>query len=210
MSMIFNAINTPADEIGVATGLNTSAYKSWEKNGAEYQKTDILNPIEVTFRKDFTDFLGIHSALQYSNRSISQSIQSTRINSETSYIELAGMVKYEEAIRFLSLEISPIFFYRLKHVLIDARFGVSADLYINEWTNNFGGNPITLRSKETSPIVLSFVSGVGLGYIIKDKFKIGIRSSISRTITDIYKNQPEGADIFYLNFHNVICFSLLL
>jgi hypothetical protein len=67
----------------------------------------------------------------------------------------------------------------------------------------------TSRSKETSPFVLSLVSGIGLGYIIKDRFQISLISSISRTLTDIYKNQSENAAIYFLNFHNVICFSFL-
>jgi hypothetical protein len=129
LSVIFLSTNSPADEIGIATGLNTSVYiyKSPATSISEYQKTDILNPIEISFQKDFTKFFGIHSALQYSK-----------------------------------------------------------------------------------PSVLSFVSGIGLGYIIKDRFRIGVRSSISRTLTDIYKNQNPDADIFFLNFYNVIYFSYLL
>ena len=202
-------INTPADEIGVSIGLNTSAYKAPDKNRAEYQKTDFLSPIEVTFQKEFTKFIGLHSALQYTKRSNSEPILITQINPETSAIEFGGTVKYKEAINYLSLEISPIFTHRLKQISLDARFGVIGDLYINEWTNNFGNKSSIFRSKNTSPFVLGLVGGVGLGYIIHDRFEIGLRSSISRTLTDIYKNEAAGAELFYLNFHNVLFANIL-
>ncbi|HLV30007.1 MAG TPA: hypothetical protein VKY57_00420 [Chitinispirillaceae bacterium] len=204
MSMIISVTDTPADEIGLAIGLNSSMYKPWDKNNAEYQKTDILNPIEITFQKNLIKFLGIHSSLQYSKKSISQSMQATDSN-----FEPVGTIKYENTMNYLSMEISPIVFSRLNNFLIDARLGVSGDFYINE-TNRFGNESSTIRSKETSSFLLSFVSGIGLGYIIKDRFKIGLRSSISRTLTDIYKDQSDNVDLFYLNFHNVICFSLLI
>ncbi len=208
LSVIFSAIDSVADEIGIATGLNVSLYKSWYEENSEYQKTDILNPIEITFQKDFTKFLGIHSALQYSKRSITETLQGAEFDEETGELKPAGRYTYEKTMNFLSLEISPIFFHQFNHILIDARSGVSGDFYINEWVN-FSGEKSVLKNKEASSFVLSFVSGIGLGYIIKNRFKIGLRSSISRTLTDIYKNQPSDTDIFYFNFHSVICFGLL-
>ena len=209
-SVIFSAINSPADEIGVAIGLNSSVYrfKTQEINNTKYQKTDILNPIEVIYQKEFIKFLGIHSALQYSKRSTSETIQHIGIDQYGNFVDY-GKVKFENSMNYLSLEISPIFFHKFNHIFIDARSGVSGDFYLNEWLNQFG-NKSVFHNKETSSFVLSFVSGIGLGYIIKDRFKIGIRSSISRTLTDIYKEQRLDADIFFLNFHNVIYFSFLI
>jgi hypothetical protein len=57
---------------------------------------------------------------------------------------------------------------------------------------------------------LSFVGGIGLGYVIKDKYKIGLKSSISRTLTDIYKKQGDDIKIHFVNFHNVISLGMLL
>lgn len=207
--MNFFTMSALADEIGFAVGVNTSTYKAWSEKSVKYQKVNILNPIEITFQKNLNKFLGIYSGLQYSKRSISESIQQTGINPITGYLEPTGEVKYEKEMNFISLEISPIVFYRLNNFLLDGRLGVSGEFYINEWTNNFGGKEITSRNEEINSFVLSFVGGIGLGYIFKDKFKIGLRSSISRTLTDIYKNQSEDADIYYLNFHNVISFGFL-
>ena len=207
--MLFFTMNTSADEIGIAVGVNTSTYKPWYENSVKYQKVNVLNPIEITFQKNLIKFIGIHSGLQYSKRSISESIQQTGINPITGNLEPAGEVKYEKEMNFISLEISPIVQHRLSNFLLDGRLGVSGEFYINEWTNNFGGEEITSRNKEINSFVLSFVGGIGLGYIIRDKFKIGLRSSISRTLTDIYKNQSEDADIYYLNFQNVISFGFL-
>jgi hypothetical protein len=207
MIVFFSTTKAQAYEIGVALGLNTSAYKSWDNNRIEYQKTNLLNPIEVTFQKDLFKFLGINSTLRYSKKSFSESIQTSQV-SENGIILPGEMVKYEKDMNYLSLEISPIFFYKLKKFLIDARFGASGDFYINEWTDSFG-EKTTLHSEEANSFVLSFVGGIGLGYSIRDKFKIGLRSSISRTITNIYKNQSDDADIFYLNYFNVMYFSFL-
>jgi len=126
--VIFSAINLPADEIGVATGLNTTVYrfKSQEITYSEYQKTDILNPITIAYQKDFTGFFGIHSALQYSKRSNSKSVQHTEIDENGNPIFL-GTVKYEDFKNYLSLEISPIFFHQFNQILLDARSGVSGD-----------------------------------------------------------------------------------
>lgn len=204
MIMIFCKMNTSADEIGIAVGVNTSTYKPWYENSVQYQKVNILNPFEITFQKNLIKFLGIHSGLQYSKRSICESIQEIGGS-----LEPLGVVKYEKEMNFISMEISPILQHRFSNILLNGRLGVSGEFYINEWTNIFGGKEITSRNEEINSFVLSFVSGIGLGYIIRDKFKIGLRSSVSRTLTDIYKNQSEDADIYYLNFHNVITFGFL-
>jgi hypothetical protein len=213
-SVIFSSINSSADEIGVATGLNTSIFKTSYKNStgstvrAEHHKTDLLNPIEITFQKDFTKFLGVHLALQYSKRSFSDEIQKIELDEKHNPIP-AGITRLEYMRNFLSLEISPIFFHQFNNILINARAGVSGDFYINE-CESINGDKSIFRDKSVSTSILSFVSGIGLGYIIKDRFEIGLRSSISRTLTDIYMYMDGTYDSFYLNFHNVIYFSFLL
>lgn len=200
-------INTIADEIGIAVGINTSTYKPWHENSVKYQKVNVLNPIEITFQKNLMKFLGIHSGLQYSKRSISESI--LKIEEINGFPYPGDEVKYEKEMNFISLEISPIVHHRLNNILLDGRLGFSGEFYINEWTNNFGEIEITSRNEQVNSFVLSFVGGIGLGYIIRDKYKIGLRSSITRTLTDIYKNQSDNINIYYLNFHNVISLGFL-
>lgn len=203
------SVKSPADEIGVSIGVNSSIYKHWYKNKAEYQKTDILNPLAITYQKDFIRFFGIHTSLQYSNRSIFEKIPVSHIDTSNQTIKYAGTVEFENTKRFLSLELSPIFFYRVNNFVFDLKSGLSGDFYLNEWINHFGDSA-TLRSKKINLFMLSVVSGLGLGCIFKDKFKIGIRSSVSRTLNAIYKDQPDHVEIFFLNFHNTAYFSWLL
>ncbi|MFP4165488.1 MAG: outer membrane beta-barrel protein [Chitinispirillaceae bacterium] len=207
---ILSAAGVKSDEIGVASGLNVSTYKLFDNSSASYQKTDILNPLEITYQKDLTNTFGIHSALHYSKKSTSDPIQSTTIDDDGRFVD-GGVIYNEIEMNYLSLEISPRFRYSFSNkVHLEARFGASGDLYINEWTSNFGGEPITSRSKDASSFVLSLAGGVGAGYVFNERFKIGLKSTISRTLTDIYNNQPDDADIFFLNYHNVVCFSLIL
>jgi len=128
-----------------------------------------------------------------------------------------SVIEFESIKNYLALEIAPIFFQKINRICIDTRFGISSDFYINGWYNQFGITSTSPRCEHKS-IVFSFIWGIGLGYIIKDKFKIGLRSSISRTLSDIYNSIGDGFndlsrrnnDFFYLNFHNVIFFNFLL
>lgn len=207
--MIFFTMNSMADEVGFAIGVNTSMYKPWYENSFNYQKVNIFNPVEITYQKNFCNYFGIHTGLQYSKKSISESLQNAGINQTTGRLESTGEVKFEIEKNYISLEISPIIFYRVSNIIINGRLGLCGEFYINEWNNNFGGKEITSRIDENNPFVLSFAGGIGIGYIIKEKFKIGLRSSVSRTLTDIYKEQKENTDIAFLNFHNVITFGFL-
>lgn len=202
------SLNASSDEIGLAIGFNASSFKSFDSDGAQYQKTDYFNPIEINFQKEFNGFIGFHSALQYAKRSTSESIQSTRMNSTTRQIEPAGILKFERSVNYISLEACPILFRKVRRFTVDGRVGLSGDIYINEWINEFGIDTI-VRSSATNPFVLSFVGGVGIGYTINEKFKVGLRSSISISLTDIDRNQAPDSRSYFVNFHDVIFASMI-
>lgn len=194
--------NTFGDEFGVATGVNSSFYNSFITKSTEYQKTNYFSPVEIYFRKDITRFFGIHSALQYTKRSNSTTVQAVNVGSDGSLL-IGDYVKYERTLNYLSIEVSPLLSHSIGPFSIDARVGLSGDIYINEW-ENFFGEASTSRSKITKPFVLALATGAGIGYMINDRFKLGIKSNISRNFTDIFKNQNENSKLIFLNWYNVV------
>ncbi len=193
-----------ADDIGIATGLNISTYKSWNSESTKFQKIDYFNPIEVYYQKNIFKSFGLRSSLSYKKLSLSTSLTRTIITPSGS-IEEDGIITSENINNYVSIELSPIFSYSPKKMVFVLRTGLSTDIYINESYDNFGNKSELIRNKDKRSLLLSFVIGVGMGYNLTEKIKIGISSSILRTMTDIIKNQNKNIEIYYVNYKNVIC-----
>jgi len=197
------------DEIGISTGINSSYYLGWNRENIEYQKTSLFNPFEIFYEKSFSKNFGLYSAVQYSCKSIFGEINATTIDGTGAPVQ-GGILEYEKRLNYLSVLSGPTIFHYSNHFKIDARVGFKGDIYINEWENIFDSDTIIGRNKNTRSFVLCFMGGVGIGYLLNDKFNIGLRSSLSRTITDVFSDQNLKANIHFVNWENVFFVSMNL
>lgn len=214
--LIFRA--TYADDFGVSAGINSSYYPSGcgcavlantgnndRYNRAEYQITDYLNPFGLFYVKSFTKHIGLFSALQISKMSTWEELPKFVFDSSLNSKVVVGDTNAEGTRNYLSLELSPRFAYKFNNILVEARAGISGNAYINEKIIT-GENDSTYRRDYVRPFVLSLVGGIGTGYTIRNRFVIGVRSSVSKTVTRLYKQY--GENYFFLNWHNVLYASI--
>jgi hypothetical protein len=198
---------TCADELSVSLGTNTSFCKSYEPEKLKYQKTNYLNPIEFSYIRQITPHFGMYAGLQYDKKTTYGEIQTSSIDDFKTIVS-TGIVVFESSMNYVSIEVSPLIMKDFRKLSFDMRVGLRGDIYVYEKEKQFG-ELLTHRNNETSPFVLSIGGGLGIGYKVNDKIKVGIRSSFSRTITDVFRNQNENADIFFFNLYNVGYLSLL-
>jgi hypothetical protein len=196
---LINQVN--GNELGVATGINSSFYHSWYSQKSEFQKTDLFNPVEIYFRHNFSRFFGIHSALQFTKKSISESYyQITDFNGVPT---VTGQVRWEISNNFISVQVSPFLSHKFNKITADFQAGLNGDIYINQWAR-FDGIEKVYRDKNIYPVMLSVVTGCGVSYPLKSHITIGIRSRISRTVTDRYKQMFVDHEAFFLNWYTVL------
>lgn len=195
--LVTTVLNSQAygNELGISTGINSSFYHSWYSQNSEFQKTDFFSPVEIYFRNNFTRFLGLHSALQYNKKSISESFFSTDFSGN-----IVGEITSEISYNFISVQVYPFLFHKFKKITADVQAGLNGDIYINQRETFHGGENV-YRDKNVDPVMLSLVTGCGISYSLKSNFWVGVRSRISRTVTDFYKNKSVEADIFFVNWH---------
>jgi hypothetical protein len=202
--MLFLCSASRADEVGLATGCNSSFFKSWPDRVTKYQKTDIVNPVEIFIRKDFTGFFGLYSSIGYTKRSATAFIQKANIDESTGTIKLGGTETFEDVRNYLAIEVCPVVFHRIGQIRLDTRAGLTGTIYLNE-SVGFESEPVQIdRNDNCSPFVVALTGSIGCGYAFNDRFTIGLRSGLSRTITDIFKYQRAGTDIYFVNWHNVL------
>jgi len=97
--------------------------------------------------------------------------------------------------------------YKLNDIIIDFRIGVSGDIFINE-SYEISGDEIEMDNNNND-LVLSFISGIGVGYVFTDKIKAGIKTTLSRTLTNIYKKSSKNDEMYFINIQNILYIALL-
>lgn len=189
------------NELGIATGINSSFYHSWYSQKAEFQKTDFFNPVEIYFRYNFNRFFGLHSALQYTKKSVSESYN--QIIDFNGVPTITGQVTWEIFHNYISVQACPFLSHKFNKITIDIQAGLDGDIYINQWTR-FDGAENVYRDKNVCPVMLSLVAGCGVSYSFRSHFLVGVRSRISRTVTSFFKNRSDEAGIYFVNWYTVL------
>jgi hypothetical protein len=207
MLFIFQLLH--ADELSLATGSNVSFYKAWHQQNAEYQKTDILNPIAVFYVKQFIDHFGLYTALQFTRKTIYDDIGTTRLDYQGSIVPDRGMVGFKKTHNYLSLEVAPLYLHRIGKFRIETRAGLSGDVYLNERENIDDGFDTLFRSGSTRPFVLCLTGGIGTGYQFRKRFVAGVRTGISRSLTEIFDRQSVEAELYFVNWMSTVYAGIL-
>jgi hypothetical protein len=212
--------NTHADEFGISLGINSSFYPpgcgcaesantddNYRRNRAEYQITDYLNPFGCFYVKSFTKHFGLYSALQISKMSNLEEMPKFEFDSSLNGKVMVGNIYPEKIRNYVSIELSPRIAYKFNCVTVDARAGLCGNAYINEKILT-SGNDSPSRSDYMRPFVLSLICGIGTGYTIRNSIVVGVKSSVSKTDTNLYKQY--GENYYFLNWHNVLYASINL
>ena len=92
--------------------------------------------------------------------------------------------------------------------------GMSGDVFLYERNNS----PYAMSGRSIHRMIWCFNSGFGIGYILTKQLKVGIKTTISRTISDIYKEptfiykEPNYSyyDTHFVNLYNSLYIGIML
>jgi len=188
------------NEIGIATGINSSFYKQWFDSNSEYAKShDLINPVEVYFKKQILKYFALYSSVQFIKKSFSDWYYRTDIAGN-----ILDKIEYGFSRNYISIQTMPLFYYKLDRFSMDIGGGLSGDIYINQnQTDFFTESKAVFREKGVSPFTLSFLSGAGVRYSLNNFLCLGLNTRVIRTLTKLYHNQPDNRT-YFVNFQNTV------